>query len=474
MVNKFWTNTSTAQIHHEILELISEGIYVTDAKGKTLAVNRMYEQLTGLKREELVGRSVIDLRNEGKFDVLTYPEVKSSGQKKIILQTTKANRKVLCTGYPIFDKDQKIALVITFVRDLTLMNQLKEQIADQQKMIEKYREVNSHYRKEFAIDSPIFESDEMLQLMEKLKIISKSDATVLLLGETGVGKDVLSRKIREYSPRCNEPFLKVDCSSIPENLLESELFGYESGAFSGASHKGKAGLLEMADKGTVFLDEIGEIPLQMQVKLLRVLQDQELIHVGSTKVRKVNIRFIAATNRDLSEEVRKGNFRSDLYYRLRVAVLNIPPLRERKDDIKIMVKFFLKMYNAKYCRNITFSKHLEKVMQCYKWPGNVRELENFIQGVVVSHENGIFDVNNLPQYMLTDTVDLEGIKYQDDQKSLNKMVGDFERDLLKKALQKHGSADKVAKALKVDRSTIFRKIKKYDLNQSSAPILTAS
>ncbi|WP_018305027.1 sigma-54 interaction domain-containing protein [Desulfitobacterium hafniense] len=465
MVNEFWTNTSTAQIHHEILELISEGIYVTDTNGKTLAVNHMYEQLTGLKREELVGRSVIDLKNEGKFDVLTYPEVKSSGQKKIILQTTKANRKVLCTGYPIFDKEQKVALVITFVRDLTLMNQLKEQIADQQKMIEKYREVNNRYKKEFAKDSPIFESEEMLQVMEKLKIISKSDATVLLLGETGVGKDVLSRKIHEYSPRCNEPFLKIDCSSIPENLLESELFGYESGAFSGASHKGKAGLLEMADKGTIFLDEIGEIPLQMQVKLLRVLQDQEFIHVGSTKVRKVNIRFIAATNRDLSEEVRKGNFRSDLYYRLHVAVLNIPPLRERKDDIQAMVKFFLKMYNTKYYKDITFSKHVEKVLQCYKWPGNARELENFIQGVVVSHENGIFDVSDLPQYMLADTVELEDTNYQDDQKSLNKMVEDYERDLLKKALQKHGSADKAAKALKVDRSTIFRKIKKYDLNQ---------
>lgn len=464
MTNDFWTNSNLVQLHQKVLELFSEGIYVTDANGKTLAVNSMYEKLTGLNRDELVGRSVLDLVAEGNFDIIMYPEVIATGRKKTSMQTTKANKNVLCNGYPIFNEDGRVILVITFVRDLTLTNQLKEQIMDQQFMIEKYREVNYRYKKEFDNETKIIKSPEMVRLMEKLKLIAKTDATVLILGETGVGKGVLAREIHENSYRCKEPYLKIDCSAIPESLIESELFGYDSGAFSGANNKGKAGLLEMADKGTILLDEIGEMPLQMQVKLLRVIQDQEFMRIGSTKIRKVDVRFIAATNRDLMEEVKKGKFRSDLYYRLCVAMLNIPPLRERKHDILAMVRFFLETYNNKYYKNITFSNRLEKVLLCYKWPGNVRELENFIQGIVVSHENGIFDVRDLPQYMLTDTVELDDINFQDGKKSLNKMVEDYEKNLLKKALQIHGSADKAAKALKVDRSTIFRKIKKYDLN----------
>ncbi|ATW23760.1 sigma-54 interaction domain-containing protein [Candidatus Formimonas warabiya] len=463
MINEVRVNTSVAKLHQEILELFSDGIYVTDVNGKTLAVNCMYEQLTGLKREELVGRSVIELRNEGKFDVILYPDIIASGKKKTSLQTTKANRKVLCNGYPVFNEDGKVVLVITFVRDLTLMNELKEQIMNQQNMIEKYREVNNRYKKQFNKDAAIFESEKMVQLMEKLKKIAKTDATVLLLGETGVGKDVLSRKIHEYSLRQHEPFLKIDCSAIPESLIESELFGYESGAFSGANNRGKAGLLEMADKGTIFLDEIGEIPLQMQVKLLRVIQEQEFMHVGSTKVRKVNVRFIAATNRDLAEEVRKGNFRSDLFYRLHVAVLDIPPLRERQEDIVAMVRFFLDKYNDKYHKNVTFTNQLEEALTCYKWPGNVREIDNFIQGLVVSHENEILDISDLPHYMLMDSIDCDKMNINESNKSLDELVGDYEKVLLKKVLQMHGSAAKAARILKVDRSTIFRKLKKYNL-----------
>lgn len=463
MFNNLWINSYLGRLHQEVLELFSEGIYVTNADGKTLAVNSMYEKLTGLNREDLVGRLVFELQEEGNFDVLTYPEVIATGKKVTTMQTTKANKNVLCNGYPIFNEEGKISLVITFVRDLTLVNQLKEQIMDQQFMIEKYREVNNQRKKEFDQGTTIIKSAPMVQLMEKLTLIANTDATVLILGETGVGKGVLAQKIHEKSMRSKEPFLKIDCSAIPENLIESELFGYDSGAFSGANKKGKAGLLEMADKGTILLDEIGDMPLQMQVKLLRAIQDQEFMRVGSTKIRKVDVRFIAATNSDLAEEVKKGKFRSDLFYRLCVAVLNIPSLRERKDDILELVNFFLDKYNHKYHKNVSFTEQFEKALLSYKWPGNVRELENFIQGFVVSHENDIFDIGDLPQHMLTDTAELYNIDFQDVDKSLNEMVGDYEKNLLKKAIETYGSADKAAEALKIDRSTIFRKIKKYDL-----------
>ncbi|XWX63587.1 sigma 54-interacting transcriptional regulator [Desulfitobacterium sp. AusDCA] len=459
----FWDNPYVEKLHKEILEVLSEGIYVSDAYGRTLAVNHMYEQLTGLKREEIVGKLVTDLKKEGSFDAILNPEIVISGQHKTTVQVTKTGNRVLLNGYPIFDESGKVILVLTFVRDITLMSQMKDQIVEQQEIIEKCRKVYVQNKGGLNNNFLIFKSEKMIRFMELLKKIAKTEATVLLLGETGVGKDVLSRKIHEYSLRRDEPFLKIDCSTIPENLIESELFGYDSGAFSGANNKGKIGLFEMADKGTLFLDEIGEIPLRLQVKLLRVLQDQEFMHIGSTKVKKVNVRFIAATNRDLEEEVQKGNFRSDLYYRLRVAVLEVPPLRERKEDICEMMRCFLDKYNAKYRKEVSFTKELEKALLTYKWPGNVREMDNFIQSLVVTNENEILDVPDLPHYMLLNPVvpDQSGINVSD--KSLDELVADYEKNLLKKALALHGSVAKVAKILKVDRSTVFRKGKKYHL-----------
>lgn len=464
MAKNFWNNQYINNLHEQILEVLYDGIYLSDAEGKTLAVNCKYEELTGLKKKEIMGKLVTDLIKDGSFDVCLNPEIVQTGQHRTSVQLTKAGKKVLLNGYPIFDESGNVAFVLTFVRDISLMCQLKEQIADQQNIIEKCLEVQKRSKVESHNSAMVFKSENMVNLMKILEKVAKTDATVLLLGETGVGKDVLSRKIHEYSLRHNEIFLKIDCSSIPENLIESELFGYESGAFSGANSKGKVGLLEMADKGTLFLDEIGELPLRMQVKLLRVLQDQELIHVGSTKVKKVDIRFIAATNRNLEDEVKKGNFRSDLYYRLRVAVLEIPPLRERRKDILAMIRCFLDKYNAKYRKNVSFTENLEKALLNYKWPGNVREMDNFIQSFVLTHENEILDVSDLPPYILLDSIESDESRINTaNNKSLNELVEDYEKNLLKKALDQHGSIIKVAKIFKVDRTTIFRKAKKYAL-----------
>jgi PAS domain S-box-containing protein len=441
-----------------LLDVLSDGIYISDASGKTLKVNRQYEQLTGLKRDDVIGKLVTDLQAEGNYDVVLNPDIVRTGEGKTSVQITKLGRTVILNGYPVFDETGKVALVVTFVRDVTVLSHMKEQLEKQKVLIDSYQQgANYSSPKKGDKCMLVTESQAMILLMNSLKIIAKTDATVLLLGETGVGKDVLARKIHENSLRCNRPFFKVDCTSIPNNLVESELFGYEAGAFSGANTKGKPGFFEMADGGTLFLDEVGELPFPIQAKLLRVLQDQEIIRVGSTKVTKVNARFIAATNRNLEEAVKEGTFRSDLFYRLRVAVLEIPPLRRRVEDILPLANCFIEKFNAKYKKNMMLSQDVKKVFENYQWPGNIREIENLIQSLIVTRDKELIEVGDLPNSMVPAAVNVL------DNKSLNDIMGDIEKEILQKALHSYGSIAEVAKAFKVDRTTIFRKLKKYSL-----------
>lgn len=439
-----------------ILDVLSVGVYISDRTGMTLKINSAYEKLTGLKRKELMGHYVMDLVREGQYDVVLNPGIVKTGKPKTQVQITKVGRQVVLEGYPVFDDYGKVALVVTFVRDVTSLTQMKEQLAYYEELIARYNEVQCFKKPDYSTKI-IAESKAIQRLLNMLDVIAVTDATVLLLGETGVGKDVLARKIHEKSLRSNHPFFKIDCASIPTNLVESELFGYEAGAFSGANIKGKPGFLEMAHKGTLFLDEIGELPLPMQGKLLRVLQDQEIIRVGSTRIKKVDVRFIAATNRDLEAAVRDGSFRSDLFYRLQVAVLKVPPLRERKEDILPLVRNFLQAFNTKYRKEITLAKEVEDAFQNYSWPGNIRELENLIQSLIITNQKDNIDIGDLPNYMFPSPVS------NDNGLSLNEILANIERELLKKALDTHDSILEVAKYFKVDRTTIFRKIKKYGL-----------
>ena len=440
-----------------ILDVLSDGIYISDRDGNTLKVNRSYEQLTGLTKEEMLGRKVTDLQADGKYDVILNPEIVRTGKPCTSVQTTQVGRKVILNGYPVLDEAGEVALVVTFVRAVTVITQMKEQLTNQQELIDRYRSEVKYFSKKGGYDAALMvHSPEMRRIVGVLNTIAKTDATVLLLGETGVGKDMLARKIHETSSRANQPFFKVDCTSIPENLVESELFGYDPGAFSGANAKGKPGFFEMAHKGTLFLDEIGELPLPTQAKLLRVLQDQEFMRVGSTKVKEVDVRFIAATNRDLNEAVRAGTFRSDLFYRIQVAVLQVPPLRERVEDIEPLARSFLDRYNLKYRKKFVFSPDVYKVFRNYRWPGNIREMENFIQSLIVTREKEMVEFVDLPHRMLHDAPHLET-------RSLQQIMDDVEKGLLLKAWEANGSVAEIAKNFKVDRTTIFRKLKKYSI-----------
>lgn len=450
-----------------VLDVLSDGIYISDREGYTLKVNTMYEKLIGLKKEDLIGRKVQDLVKEGVFDVVLNPQIVKTGQPSTSVQTTKKGQKLILNGHPIFDEEGEVALVVTFVRDVTVMSQLRDQIASQKKFLEQLRTNVQYINTESIQKFPMkgFKSREMAHLSKLTEKIAATDATVLILGETGVGKEFFARSIHRASPRGENTFFKLDCTTIPENLIESELFGYVSGAFSGASIKGKAGLCEMADQGTLFLDEIGELPLNMQGKLLRLMQDQEITPVGSTRVKKVNVRIVAATNRDLEKEIEQGRFRSDLYYRLRVAVLSVPPLRERREDIMPLANYFLEKYATKYRKERRFGPDIEAIFNGHSWPGNIREMENLIESLVVTCDRPVVDTADLGSCMLSEGLDrkrnlFESLDIRD--KSLKEIVRDLEREILNGALEVHGSMAKVAELLKIDRSTIFRKLKRDD------------
>ncbi|MCE5242160.1 MAG: sigma 54-interacting transcriptional regulator [Desulfobacteraceae bacterium] len=445
-----------ADYWESIMDVLNDGVYITDHEGKTIMVNRMYEQLTGLSRADLQDKLVTDLVDEGKFDVVLNPAIVTSGRPKTIVQRTKVGKTVLLHGFPVFDPEGKVALVVTFVRDITSLSRVKEQLAYQQELLERISEVQYYSRRESIQSRFVFESRQMQNLLRLIDSMANTDATVLLLGETGVGKDVLAKYIHEKSPRTEQAFFKVDCTAIPGELMESELFGYDPGAFSGASAKGKPGYVEMAHKGTLFLDEIGELPLTMQAKLLRLLQDQEIIRIGSSKVKKVDVRFIAATNRNLEAAVREGMFRRDLYYRLQVAVAQIPPLRERQEDILPLVSYFLNIFNAKYRKSVVATPEAEAILQAYSWPGNVRELENFIHGMVIVLQKKWIETADLPPSM-------HPASSESMRRSLPDILCDMEKELLRKALDTYGSPSEVARHFNVDRTTIFRKLKKYSL-----------
>jgi transcriptional regulator with PAS, ATPase and Fis domain len=254
-------------------------------------------------------------------------------------------------------------------------------------------------------------------------------------------------------------FLKVDCGSIAPSLIESELVGYMPGAFSGAGAKGKLGYFEVADGGTIFLDEIGELPMSMQTRLLRVLQDQEIVRVGASRPRKVDVRIIAATNRDLKEDMEKGRFRGDLFYRLSVAPVHIPPLRERREDIAPLARLFLRRYSAKYKKKIHFAPEALTALTGYKWPGNVRELQNVVQNLVLTRDPPLLQLCDLPRAIRGEALDGEISVSGLPPGSLKDIVASLERDILEKALRIHGSVTKVARLFQVDRTTIFRKLR---------------
>ncbi|MEN2985204.1 MAG: sigma-54 dependent transcriptional regulator [Thermodesulfovibrionaceae bacterium] len=307
---------------------------------------------------------------------------------------------------------------------------------------------------------------DILNLIEKL---SKTDTTVLIVGESGTGKELVARMIHEKSKRANRPFVPVNCAAIPESLLESELFGHEKGAFTGALYS-RPGRFELANDGTVFLDEIGDMPLMLQVKILRVLQDRIIERVGSTRALKVNVRIIAATNKNLELEVKEGRFREDLFWRLNVVPLTIPPLRERVEDIPILCDYFVEKFSKKFGYTLKIKPEVIKVFMKYSWPGNVRELENLIERLYVLNEDGVVDLKDIP-----DKIKFSEKRFSKDfipedlnpfavSIDLNEALRDYEKKLILHALNLHGwIKTRAANYLNINRTTLIEKMKRLGI-----------
>ncbi len=437
-----------------IIESSYDGILVTDPQGVITKANSSLKTILGNEEIDLVGYNLNELNAFFQEDCLD----KSKNEKSEMTASCslRTGGKLLITTNPILKKDGSLSGAVANVRDISKLKILEEKISS----------LNELYQLEVVksgiLSKYVFVSAKSRALVDMALKISKVDSTVLLTGESGVGKEVIADILYTNSKRAEKPFIKINCGAIPENLLESELFGYLPGAFTGASKEGKRGLFESANEGILFLDEVGELPMHLQVKLLRVIQKQEVIRIGGVTPIKIDVRIIAATNRNLYEMVEKGTFRQDLYYRLNVVPIHIPSLRDRREDIPELSNYYLNKFNHKYNLNKKFSKNAINEIFYYDWPGNIRELENIIERTIVTATEDIIDKIDLPIRIERNTIDKQET-VSELRVSYKEMVADYEKQILLLALKKYGTTRKAGKALGIDQSTIVKKMAKFGI-----------
>ena len=464
----------------KIIENSYDYIFVTDAQGNVKKINDAYTRITGYKAEEILGENIFNLVKKRYFDRAASIDVIETRKTITLTQTLKSGKTVLVTGNPIFSESGEFIGVVTNGRDITELNRLKSEV-------KKAEGLSRHYQNEllkFQLDHSgdyIVASPKMAEISDLVQRIARVDSTVLINGESGVGKEIVAREIHRNSLRVDRPYVSVNCAAIPDNLLESELFGYEAGSFTGASKNGKMGIFQLADGGTLFLDEIGELPFYLQAKLLRVIQENEIMRVGGIAPIPIDVRFITATNRDLWKMVSDRQFREDLYYRLNVVQVRIPPLRERKEEIPVFVNYFIGMLNKKYALDRQFNPELIEGMMKYDWPGNIRELRNALEQAFVTTP-GLFitDIKMGPQqemHLSTKSAGSEEKRVKElnedqnlkenhealDGISLKDALQKYESRIIKEAMAEHVTTRKAAAALGVSQATIWRKAKQYDI-----------
>lgn len=456
-----YNKLSTAQsILDDITEGYSDGIFITDGEGMGLYINRAITEITTITDEQIVGRNISEVVAEGLLSASSVLEALKTKKQATVLQVTPNKKTVLVSGFPLFDEVGNIRRVVVSTRDITELNHLKRQLENAQILRNKYySELISLKMSSLSevLDGMIIHSDAMRKVAELALQVARADSTVLITGESGVGKEVVTRLIHSESIRAKGPFIKINSAAIPDTLLEAELFGYESGAFSSAKKGGKEGLIELAHNGTLFLDEIGELPLALQAKMLQVLQEKKFYRLGGTSPRSVNIRIIAATNVVLEEYVAQKRFREDLYYRLNVVPIVIPPLRERVEDIPPLIYAFMSKMSQKYNMHKTVSSDALDLLQSYSWPGNVRELENMIERIFVMTQDNEITTAYLPATIKKrrnqPQIVVNGVM------SLSEAHKEVEKQLLERIYSDTKSTYKTAEILGVSQSTVVRKLK---------------
>lgn len=447
----------------EIMDCVKVGIYISDGNGNTLLVNRESEKTGGMSRDELKGKNMQELIDIGYVSDSSILKALKSRSEENIIQELGEGGQLYISGVPLI-KHGKIELVVCTERDITETINLKELLKEKEQIAEIYEtEIEYLRRKSLEGDAEIISTSlEMRRVIEQASRISQLDTTVLLTGESGTGKELIANYIFKNSNRHDKTFIKVNCAAIPENLLESEFFGYEKGSFTGADTQGRRGIFELAQGGTIFLDEIGDLPIRMQSKLLRAIQEKEIMRIGGKATIKTDTRIIAATNINLKKAIEDGKFREDLFYRLSIIPIELPPLRSRREDIGPLALYFVQEFNKEYKLEKRLQFEAIEALGEYHWPGNVRELSNVIERLMVSTDGNQITKFQV-QRQLVKCIDPNVCTAETPDRSLAEIVADFEKNVLLEMMANHKNAAGVARALNVNKSTISRKLKKYNI-----------
>lgn len=449
------------QVYEElnlIVDATFDFISIADEKGVFIRISKGSDEVFHVPEDQIIGSDCYDVEKKGIVDSSVTRMVLETGKKTSSVQITKGGKRFMVIGLPMFDDKGNLKRIINISRDITEIEKLNKRLKETEELLDWYRHeliIEQEIEKNFIYG----ETSSMKKVINLVKQVSNVDAIVLLQGETGVGKSLIAKTIHQMSQRRGKPFVQINCGAIPENLLESELFGYVEGAFTGAVKGGKKGFFEIANDGTIFLDEIGEIPLYLQVKLLHALEYHEIYKIGSSHPTSFNARILAATNKDLDEMVKYGKFREDLYYRLNVLPIFIPPLRERRDDIPLIAHYFLNKYNNKYYMHKQLTTEAHRALSQYPWPGNIRELENAIERLVITCDQDIVDTYHVHNTVYgsneKNTIEINGIM------PLKQAVERVEKEILFKAMEEFKTTREVAKALEIDQSTVVKKLNKF-------------
>lgn len=443
----------------QILKMTSDGFIITDTEGNVREINKQYADFFGKSRSEIIGKSILNIiPNSKMIDIVKHKFSEEDAVHKYIDGEAKGNSVIVSRSY-VEDEDGNVVAGVAQVKFKV------QTLAVAKKLMNEYEELE-YYREEFQnqnrVDNIIGSDTKFREIVKECLKVAKTDIPVLLTGETGTGKEVMAKALHTNSLRYDKPFVSINCAAIPFELLESELFGYMDGAFTGAKRGGKKGKFQLANGGTIFLDEIGDMPSSMQAKLLRVLQEKEIEPLGSEKSIPLDVRVVAATRQDLEAKMKDGSFREDLYYRLSVFNIHIPPLRERGGDSLELAEFFLDELNHKYKTYKTFSKAVKAYFLKYQWPGNVREVNNVVQSAYAISTENIIDINDFPAKMLQQ--EKPAINLDKNKKSLGQMVDDYEKEVILELLKKHkGNCLEAAKEAGIHKSNFYRKLQKYGI-----------
>ena len=445
------------ELNYEMDTLINfsyDGMMMVDNGGIVERINDAFTGFLGLSKNELLGRDVSELEGER----IIFPSLSKlcliEKREITLIQNTRTGHRLLTTVSPIFDEVDNIVRMVVNARSLDKLQEL----GGEEKLCQ-YLQDGGLDDQECSVHI-ISKSRKMDEILRLSRRVGKTDSSILIMGESGVGKEVVARYIHEQSPE-RESFIKINCAAIPESLLESELFGYETGAFSGARREGKPGLVEKAAGGTLFLDEIGEMPLNMQAKLLQVLQEHRVTRIGGTESININFRLITATNRNLKEMIGNNEFREDLYYRLNVVPIHLPPLRERDEDIEPLIRYYLACFNEKYHKRVTLCKNAVNKLSLYKWPGNVRELSNLLERIVITSEISEINEKMVGHFLELEQENVDKSITINNIMPLQEAVSKVEKKLLAMVREQGKTTYQMAEILGVNQSTIVRKIKKY-------------